>query len=89
MALRCHWQARKALRITDEQLTRCYELQQYAKLGAASVGGESAKPWRLCLKRRLLKLHQEEVPDWAGIEPTRTGIGPDEPESPLDEACLS
>ena len=53
--------ARNALRITEEQLTRCYELQQYAKIGKQAVGAEGAKAWRLCIKRRLLKLHQEEL----------------------------
>ena len=53
--------ARSALRITEDQLTRCYELQQYAKIGKQAVGTEGAKAWRLCIKRRLLKLHQEEL----------------------------
>ena len=53
--------ARAALRLTDEQLTRCYEMQQYAKIGKAKAGDDASKPWRLGIKRRLLKLHQEEL----------------------------
>ena len=53
-------QARAKLRITEEQLTRCYEIAQYAKLGKAA-SEEQLKPWRLVVKRRLLKLNQEEL----------------------------
>jgi GNAT superfamily N-acetyltransferase len=51
--------ARDALRVTDEQLTRCHELRQYAQLRGANE--ETTKPWRLAVKRRLLKLHKEEL----------------------------
>jgi hypothetical protein len=57
-----------ALRITDEQLLRCYEAQQYAllqpQLAAAASDAERealAKPWRLDVKRRLNKKHREEL----------------------------
>lgn len=53
--------ARGALRVTEEQLIRCFEMQQYAQIGKQAAGEDGAKPWRLCIKRRLLKLHQEEL----------------------------
>jgi hypothetical protein len=36
-------------------------MQQYAKIGKAKAGDDASKPWRLGIKRRLLKLHQEEL----------------------------
>jgi GNAT superfamily N-acetyltransferase len=67
--------ARSALRITDEQMQRCYELQQYrllkqklAVVGGLQQGNEPArldedaiKPFRLLLKKRLNKKHKEEL----------------------------
>mgnify|MGYP007022915481 CR=1 FL=1 len=49
------------LRLTEEQLTRCHEMRQLAKLRAAAAGEEAMKPWRLMLKRRLAKRHAEEL----------------------------
>ena len=57
--------ARAALRLTEEQLTRCHEMQQYQMVKSApAVAGDAdahVKPWRLLVKRRLLKLHKEEL----------------------------
>lgn len=59
-------EARRELLITDEQCVRCHELQQYrmlrAELEAAGADDEAAtKPFRLMIKRRLNKRHQEEL----------------------------
>jgi GNAT superfamily N-acetyltransferase len=60
--------ARDSLLITEEQLTRSHEMQQYVQVRAEMqqcASGEdkdaAMKPWRLLVKRRLLKLHQEDL----------------------------
>jgi hypothetical protein len=60
-------EARAALLITDEQLLRCYELQQLALLTKApaafataeAVDADVEKPFRLAVKRRLSKRNRE------------------------------
>ena len=66
-------EARTALLLTDEQLLRCYELQQLELLtkelltttGGSNDGKEEGadveKPFRLAVKRRLSKRHREEL----------------------------
>ena len=61
-------EARAALLLTDEQLLRCYELQQLELLtttGGSNDGKEEGadveKPFRLAVKRRLSKRHREEL----------------------------
>ena len=66
-------EARAALLLTDEQLLRCYELQQLelltkellTKTGGSNDGKEEGadveRPFRLAVKRRLSKRHREEL----------------------------
>lgn len=54
-------EARKLVLTTREQLTRCYEAQQWAKLQADGADEEMVKPFRLSVKRRLNSKHQEEL----------------------------
>ena len=66
-------QARTELLLTDEQIWRCYELQQFDLLQRSGGGGDGdggkgkapaadvEKPFRLAVKRRLNKRHQEEL----------------------------
>ena len=59
--------ARTALRITDEQISRCHEVGCYSLLQRKLAGKEgpepeaTAKPFRLCVKRRLNKKHEETL----------------------------
>ena len=65
-------EARKVLPVTDDQLHRCYELQQYlmlqdqlaqlrAKGGPDDEQEAVTKPFRLAIKKRLNKMHKEEL----------------------------
>ena len=61
--------AKAAMRTTDEQLHRCYEVKTYVQLlgemsGMAEGSAEreaKEKPYRLALKRRLNKKHEEDL----------------------------
>ena len=70
--------ARRALLVTDEQVSRCYEIQQYMLLRKMQADNPNApesaveaveKPWRLAVKRRLNKKHKEELDNLLVVEP--------------------
>ncbi|KAL1520979.1 hypothetical protein AB1Y20_022537 [Prymnesium parvum] len=63
-------EARRKLLLTHEQATRCHELRQYVQLAGELAAVDEAdteareavvKPWRLKVKRRLSRQHQEEL----------------------------
>ena len=75
--------ARDALLLTDEQLLRCYELQQFELLQKSKKGKAAEaelekveKPFRLAIKRRLgvrLDRRKQEPRHVRAVEPSRQG----------------